>query len=243
MQRYFIKKFNHENKSALLEGNDFHHIKNVMRHKVNDYIIVCNEEGICLISEIVAYGNKIVKVNLKQEVESKDLLVQVDIAQSLIRRDKFEYMIQKSTELGVNNIIPILTKNVIVKIDANKQSRKIDRWNLLAKEASEQSHRNKRSNVLSIHKLKELDFLNYDVVLIAYEKENQSNNLRTILQKKYNKILVIIGPEGGFTENEIAELESFNNTYTVGLGKRILRSETASSYILSVLSYVYEMSE
>ncbi len=242
MQRYFIDELDIQNKRCLITTSDCHHIKTVMRSKINDTIIVCNKNGICYKAVIDSFEDG-VACTLSDELPSNDLNIKVDIAQAIIRRERFEYMIQKSTELGVNKIIPTKMKNVIVKIDDKKQGKKIERWNILAKEASEQSHRNYLSSVSEINTLKQIDFSIYDKVLVAYEKENNSTNLSKVLSKELKNICVVIGPEGGFTEKEIEYLEQQPNAELVGLGKRILRSETASSYILSVISYVYEMSE
>jgi len=243
MQRYFIEKLNLNQKTAVLDKNDYHHIKNVMRLKVNDEIIICNNQGNCYKSLIIQFEDNTVLCQLHDEVVSNDMDVKVDIAQALIRRERFEYMIQKSTELGVNTIIPTIMKNVIIKLDQRSQPKKLARWNTQAKEASEQSHRNRLAKVDSITRLQDLNFKDYDVVLVAYEKENNSSHLRSVLQNEYKNILVVIGPEGGFTNSEIEYLSQVENMEFVGLGRRILRSETASSYILSILSYEYEMSD
>lgn len=242
MQRYFIQQLNPTEHYAIIDGSDVHHIRNVMRFRIGDELIVCNFDGLCYKSSIQTITNNAVECSLIEVVEGNDLPVIVDIAQGLIRREKFEYMIQKSTELGVHQIIPIETKHTIIKLNDQKQDRKIERWNALAKEASEQSHRNRLASVTDITKLMKLPFSAYDVVLVAYEKEYHSRALKEVLSKPYQKILVIIGPEGGFDSSEIEAMCTIPNLHFVGLGRRILRSETASNYILSVISYVYEMS-
>ena len=239
MQRYFIRKLDEINKKALLENNDFHHVKNVMRKRVNDEIIVCNND-VCYQGIIEVFGKKDCLVNLISRLPKPEKDYKITIAQSLIRRERFELMLQKATELGVDEIIPITTKNTIIKLKDDKQQNKLIRWNTITKEASEQSHRYYQARVSDIMSLKELDFDAYDLVLVAYEKEVNSTKLKEVLKHKYHNILVIIGPEGGFDQSEVDYLE--NHTF-IGLGPRILRSETASSYILSVLSYEYEMSD
>lgn len=241
MQRYFIEKLHLESKEAFLVGNDFHHIKNVMRSKIGDYIIVCDNHDICFKSKIVSFENNQVKTIFEELVPTTELPVVVDIAQALIRRERFEYMLQKSTELGAHTIIPVKMKHSIVQLEDKKEKKKIERWNKITKEASEQSHRNHNVMVDEVTGLRNIDFKSYDVVLVAYEKENQSTALEGCLTKNIKRILVVIGPEGGFHNSEIDFLQSFTNVCFVGLGKRILRSETASSYILSVISFVYEM--
>lgn len=240
MQRYFIENINTKVNTATIEGADFHHIKNVMRGKYGDEIIVC-KDNICYVSVIEEITDHVVHVTLKKQLASEDKGYKVTIAQGLIRRERFEYMLQKSTELGVDSIIPMISQYSIVKVDQHKTTSKLERWNKIAKEASEQSHRNTTSTVLPIQELRALSFKPYDMVLVAYEKENMSHSLKHILQTKFKNILVLIGPEGGLSEEEVQYLSGYGNVEFIGLGSRILRSETASSYILSVLNYEYEM--
>lgn len=244
MQRYFIETVDSINKTAQIIGNDFHHLKNVMRHRLQDKIIICDFEGQCYTSIITELSSNSAICHLKDKVASTEMKVSVDIAQGLIRREKFEYMLQKSSELGAKKIIPTMMKNTIIKVEDKKSDNKIARWNLIAKEACEQSHRNRLCIVTEITELKELSYQNYDLVLVCYEEEKKSKSLKTILEtKEYQNILIVIGPEGGLSKDEVSFLKKLDNTHLVGLGPRILRSETASSYILSVISYVTEMSE
>lgn len=240
MQRYFIDNMNIKNKTAIIEGADFHHVKNVMRSKINEQLIVCHN-GICFQSTIKDFQEDSINCVLNTEIITPQKDYEVTIAQGLIRRERFEYMLQKSTELGVDYIIPMTSQHSIIKLNPQKVTSKIERWNKIAKEASEQSHRETHSIVLPIQDLHSMQLKTYDIVLVAYEKENMSHSLRFILQKKFKKILVLIGPEGGLSEQEIQYLSGYGNVEFVGLGHRILRSETASSYILSVLNYEYEM--
>ncbi len=243
MQRYFIQDALQNDTRITTIIDDFHHIKNVMRFKVGDEIIICDPFGHCYISAIQSFNQQTVICSILSPVVNNNLPVQVDIAQALIRRERFEYMIQKSTELGVHTIIPIVTKHTIIKVQDQKEQQKQKRWNLIAKEASEQSHRSSTSNVTDVVDLKQLPFQQYEVVLVAYEKETNSYELRRALTEKPASILVVIGPEGGFDESEIDYLSTIQNVRFVGLGKRILRSETASGYVLSVVSFVYEMGD
>lgn len=243
MQRYFIRSIDLKNQKAFLSGNDFHHISKVMRKRINDEIVVCDYSGSCYFSIIKSFNKDTVEAELVEEQVNPSRGFKVTIAQSLIRRERFEYMLQKSTELGADKVIPILTKNTIIKVDNKKIKSKIERWNTITKEASEQSHRNTINVVEDVINLKELNIDEFDCVLVAYEKENKNNELKKALKSTFKNILVIIGPEGGFHPSEIEYLSTFENARFVGLGPRILRSETASSYILGVLSYVYEMSD
>lgn len=244
MQRYFIETIDSLNMTASIEGNDFHHLKNVMRHRINDKIIICNLEGLCYHSEITEFSPNSALCHLSELVHSSEMGVNCDVAQALIRREKFEYVLQKSSELGAKKIIPTVMRNSIIKLEDKKSDNKIARWNIITKEACEQSHRNQLCKVTDIIELKQLPYSDYDLILVCYEEEKKSKSLKKILESNvYKNILIVIGPEGGLSKDEIKYLKTIEHAYLVGLGPRILRSETASSYILSVISYVTEMSE
>ncbi len=243
MQRYFTENINLEFNTAILKNGDFHHAKNVMRSRIGDKIIICDLAKHCFIATIEDFTKtEVICVNLHPHTVIQKPY-HVDIAQALIRRERFEYMLQKATELGVDRIIPIVTKHTIIKLGDDKQQNKLQRWNLICKEASEQSHRSTVSIVDPVIAINELQIMDYDLVLIAYETETNSKSLPDILRQSYSRILVIIGPEGGFAPKEVIALQHFPQVHVVGLGPRILRSETASSYILSVLSFIYELGE
>lgn len=244
MQRYFTKQLDNENKIATLVDDSYHHIKNVMRSKVNDEIIVCDYQGNCYESVITELNTKDVKVSLGALLPNNELKVKITLAQGLIRRERFEYVLQKASELGVRQIVPVNTKYSIIKLEPKKEKSKVARWNKITQEACEQSHRNVVAEVTSIHNsLKVIDYSKYDHILVAYEKENNSKELSNIFKDEVTNILIIIGPEGGLHKEEINFLSGLPNAFMVGLGKRILRSETASSYLLSVIGYHYEIGD
>lgn len=241
MQRYFIAQDAFEDKQAIIYGPDVHHISHVMRFSVGDDIIICDQQNRCHIGVIQLISSEQVVVSITTPVTNNELPVRVDIAQALIRRERFEYMLQKATELGVHSIHPITMTYCVVKWNDKKSNSKIDRWNTITKEASEQSHRSHQVVVSDVVALMQLPFQQYDIILVADETEASTTTLPQLLSKDLGSILVVIGPEGGFHPKERTALQTIPNLYQVGLGPRILRSETASSYILSVISYQYEM--
>jgi 16S rRNA (uracil1498-N3)-methyltransferase len=235
MQRYFMNK--KDINKFIITGDDYHHITKVMRMKLNDEIeIIYNKE--LYICNIIEINNHSVICNIKEHIkENNELEVDITIAQSLVKEEKLEYIFQKGTELGVNNFILINSERSIVKIEVNKQDKKIVRWQKICKEASEQSKRNIIPNIVDIVSIKQLVNLEYDYKILCSVNE-KTINIKTILPKlkKDDKIIVVIGPEGGFTDKE--EQYLINNGFiSVSLGNRVLRTETASLYVASLINY------
>ena len=233
MQRYF-KNTNLD--IFELSEDDSYHIIKVMRNKISDKIevVIDNNLFICEIVEI----NNLVKVRRVEEVEcDSDLPCYVTIAQSLVKEQKMDLILQKSCELGVSEIIPINATRSIVKLD-KKETKKIERWNKILKEASEQSKRVVIPRVNEIMDIKDLANLDYDIKILCTVNE-LSTSLKNVLSKDLNnlKILLVIGPEGGFTDNEEKILidKGFIST---SFGRRVLRTETASLYALSIINYI-----
>ena len=233
MQRYF-KNTNLD--IFELSEDDSYHIIKVMRNKIGDKIevVIDNNLFICEIVEI----NNLVKVRRVEEVDcDSELPCYVTIAQSLVKEQKMDLILQKSCELGVSEIIPINATRSIVKLD-KKETKKIERWNKILKEASEQSKRVVIPIVNEIMDIKDLANLDYDIKILCTVNE-LSTSLKNVLSKDLNnlKILLVIGPEGGFTDNEEKILidKGFIST---SFGRRVLRTETASLYALSIINYI-----
>ena len=237
MQEYFAKK--KINDEFILSDQDYFHIEKVLRMKQGNHIVVVyeNEKYDCIVSFSNGVKvNKIAKLDVDNELSTKITLVY-----GLPKKDKFELVIQKSCELGVNRIIPFMAKRSIPVIDDKNVNKKLERWNMIAKEACEQSKRNCLVDVCNPINLNEI--LNYksELNLIAYEdlSSNGTEKLFNLLSSGYKSITVVVGPEGGFDASEVEFLND-NDFVSVSLGKRILRSETAPMYILSIIGFMDE---
>ena len=233
MQQYFAK----DEKLTLLK-TDCHHIKNVMRMKVNDIIKVVYNDTIYL-CKITSLKDKVDFKVIDKENKKQDS-VKIMCAFSLIKEQKQDYLIQKSTELGAYSFYPIKTNRSIIKIDEQKKDKKIDRWTKIAKEASEQSFRSYVPKINDIKTIKELKDINCDLKLYCSLNKN-TKNLKKVLQKnnKCDTILIVIGPEGGFDPLE-DEYLSKNGFIAVSLGSNVLRSETAMVSAISMINYEFE---
>ena len=232
MQQYFAK-----NKELELEQSDYHHIKNVMRMKVGNIIKVVFDNVIytCEITDLKETVTfKIIEKSIKEE---KGYIV--DVAFSLIKEQKMDYLLQKSTEVGVDTLIPIETKRCVVKIEGKKVSSKKERWNKILKEASEQSFRTNAPKIDDISTLKELIKKDYDLKLLCSLNKN-TKKIKKVLQKnnKCDRILLVVGPEGGFETSE-EEFLTQNGFISVTLGDTVLRAETAPVVALSMINYEF----
>ena len=234
MQRYFAKEKN--GSKIVLYESDIHHIKNVMRGKIGDNIEVAFNDIVylCQISKLDPLELK----ELSSNKEDREMNIDLTIAISLVNEQKMDLILQKLTELGVSTIIPVKTERSIVKLDAQKESKKIARWQMICKEACEQSKRTKIPKVSNILSIKELSNINNDLKLICSLNEH-TKSLNHYLQKEAKEVLFVIGPEGGFTEKEETFLLN-NNFLPVSLGKRVMRVETAAIYVASIVNYICE---
>ena len=233
MQRYF-KDTNLD--LFELSVDDSYHITKVMRNKIGDKIEVVIDKKL-YICEIVELKDLVKVQRIEEVICDSELPCFVTIAQSLVKEQKMDLILQKSCELGVSEIIPINATRSIVKLD-KKETKKIDRWNKILKEASEQSKRIIIPKVKEIMDIKDLVNLDYDIKILCTVNE-LSMSLKKVLDKDLTnlKILFVIGPEGGFTDNEEKILID-NGFISTSFGKRVLRTETASLYALSIINYI-----
>ena len=248
MQRYFIlEDENWTNEHVRITGDDVHHISRVMRGKVGDSIICNRRDGKAAVCEISEITDDAVQATIIEWLEQdSELPVEVTIVQGLPKGDKFEYILQKGTELGASRFIPFQAKRSIVVWDKKKMAKKQNRFEKIVKEASEQSHRSilpKVDDVVDLQQLLEISE-SYDMCVFAYEEEAKKDSYRsfaTILKRmEYGmRMMVCIGPEGGFSDDEAVKLME-HGFRPIRLGPRILRTETASLYALSSISYHFE---
>ena len=244
MYNFFVDKSNVNNTTAVISGNDFNHIKNVLRMRVGDEFLI-SVDGVSSLCKLSAFENDsvIAEIIAENYLDTK-LPIEIYLFQGLPKSDKMELIIQKAVELGVNKIIPVEMKRCVVKLDGKNKVSKVSRWQLIAESAAKQSKRNEIPRVLDVltynqalEMAKELDLF-----IVPYENKNGMQSTLSALKeiKKGYKVGVLIGPEGGFEDSEAKLSESFGGKL-ISLGKRILRAETASITALSMLMLYAEM--
>lgn len=247
MQRYFIDGTLEVGKIVTIIGESVHQLTKVMRSTIGDCIKLSSENNQSAFGEIIEILKHEIRVKVVEIIEEKvELPVNVTIAQGLIKGDKFDWVIQKATECGANFFIPVRMKRSVVKIEDKKTASKVQRWQKISFEAARQSHRQVVPKVSEVIDFSELIKIkdSFDLCLFAYEnyEKNSVHSLATHIRnmKRDNKILVVIGPEGGIDDKEVKLLVDAGFD-SIGLGPRILRTETAPIYFLSAISYELEI--
>ncbi|MBE6598443.1 MAG: 16S rRNA (uracil(1498)-N(3))-methyltransferase [Ruminococcaceae bacterium] len=249
MPRFFVKASDVSSgdlgadcsKQITIHGNDAAHITRVLRMKPGERLVVCDSKGVEYETVILSVGEECV---LKVESEKDSLNeppYKAVIYQALVKGDKFETVIQKGTEMGAAEFVPVVTKRCVVKLDAKDSGKKVERWQRIAEEAAKQCGRGVIPTVRMPVTLKEALSQSEGQVLFCYEGEGTVPLSKVLHSSDVPKVLsVFIGPEGGFEEDEVA-FAGEKGADLCGLGRRILRTETASLYVLSCLSYRYEL--
>lgn len=243
MQRYFVEPDLFSEDEISIVGDDVHHIVNVMRAKEGEEILVSDGAGRTALAKLVMLSSKEVKAQVLELLDEQcELPIRITIGQGLPKGEKMEWILQKGTELGAYSFFPFSSERTIVKLDEKKEAKKLERWRKIVKEAAEQSHRAVLPEILPPVSFREAMKASsaYTRCAIAYEKEG-GTTLHQVLDelKADDTLLVLIGPEGGFSSEEVGIAES-NGFLPISLGPRILRTETASQYVLACASYQFE---
>lgn len=250
MPKFFVKGSQIKNDKIEIINEDVNHIANVLRCKIEDKLNICNiDDGKNYEAEIIQINKDSIYLEIVKYIESEsESNIYINILQGLPKADKMELIIQKTTELGAKEITPVNMERCVVKINTKDEQKKIDRWQKIAEVASKQSGRDIIPKVNNIIKLKDIEkiLVDYDLVLVAYEKEENNTlkqellNLKEKMKEKSNvNIGILIGPEGGISENEINYLEQLG-IKIITLGKRILRTETVALAMTSIILYELE---
>lgn len=238
MYNFFVDSTKIEKDVCYIDGADFNHVKNVLRLKKGDTLLI-STNGCSHLCELTGFTEAAAACRILQEnYMDTSLPVSVTLFQGLPKADKMELIIQKAVELGASAIVPVQTARSVVKLDGNKKDSKRERWQAIAESAAKQSKRSSVPEVFGALSYKEMleAVSKLDLLLVPYENElGMSATLESLKQiKRGMKIGVLIGPEGGFDDKEI-ELIKAADGKVISLGKRILRTETAAITALSMI--------
>lgn len=248
MQRYFVlEDDNWQEDIVTIKDDNYHHIVRVMRMKEGDMITCVNHSGdvaLCKLTQLTDHEAIFSIIEWKNE--ENELPIDVTIVQGIPKSDKFELILQKGTELGAKQFIPFAAERSVTKWNDKKFAKRLNRFQKITKEASEQSKRQVIPTVTYPKQIKELiQFAqDFDYALFAYEESAKGETYSSLPQllnqvEPGMNILICIGPEGGFSKKEV-DVFLENSWLPIRLGKRILRTETAPMYVLSSISYHLE---
>lgn len=248
MPRFFVSpsqigvKDNGE-KTVIITGDDALHITKSLRMREGESLTVCDCNGKDYFCTVHKTGETVfLNVTGEKGCDSEPPYF-ATVYQALVKGDKFDTVVQKSVECGASRIVPFISERCIVRADKKDAAKKIVRWQRIAEEAAKQCGRGIIPEILPLMTFKEAaeSAAKADIPLFCYEDEGETS-LKKVLAgaKKYETVSLMIGSEGGFSEKE-ARSATDSGMISVGLGKRILRTETASPFVLSCLSYQFEL--
>lgn len=238
MHRFFLtEKFQ---ETMEISGKDGHHISHVLRMKLGDELQIVSLDQVSALMKITGFSEDRVTVQLLEKInQGHEPNVKLILAQGLPKGDKLELVVQKAVELGAAEICPLIMHNCVVKVDPAKASKKTARLQKIAEEAAKQSKRDIIPTIQEPVSFKNMlaQYADVDLKLVAYEVEDEQG-LKGVLESngQAKSILLLIGPEGGITKEEwlLAKEAGF---YSVSLGTRILRTETAGIAGLAAILY------
>lgn len=225
-------------------GSDVNHIKNVLRLKTGDSLLISSGDNIDYTCHIAQIDEEHIRADIDSVDErGRELAFKIYLFQGLPKADKMELVIQKAVELGAFEVIPVAMKRSVVKLDAKKAESKVKRWNAIAESAAKQSKRSILPQVSDVVTFAQAVKMaeNCQIKLLPYECADGMEKTKRLIENitPGQDIAVFIGPEGGFDLDEL-ELAKEAGCEIITLGKRILRTETAGMMLLSVLMYHLE---
>lgn len=244
MHRFFADPSGIGEKEIRITGTDVNHIRNVLRMRVGEEVLISDGQGKDYRCELLSLEEDVVTAGICWILDGNaELPCEITLYQGLPKGDKMEFIIQKCVELGVSRIVPVNTKRTIVKLDAKKEQARIKRWAGISESAAKQSGRGVVPEITGVKSLAEAlkEAQSLDVCLIPYELAKDMAHTRELLTgiRPGMSVGIFIGPEGGFEEAEVAQAMG-GGAKPITLGRRILRTETAGMAVLSMLVYLLE---
>ena len=234
MKRIFLKKITDE---VTISGSDANHLARSLRAKRGDKITAVDGTGNCAILELINFDKETIKAKRISELQKIVVEKKIILADCLPKQNRFDSIIEKATELGVEKIQPLISERTI----ARPRDNKLERWPRIAKEAAEQCARDTIPEIENVRELddwlKEITPLDEDTLFLFCWELEQETTVREVLSLNVDKnIIVLIGPEGGFSEREVSKIKSAGGV-SVTLGKRILKTDTAAVSVLAMINY------
>ena len=234
MQQYFSSK--KENNTLYLNRNDLNHIKNVMRMKKNDEIIVVYDKS----SYICSLNEDLLSCEIKSVFKNDDIKKKLLVYLPLLNEDKMGLILKHGTELGITDFVVVEYQHCKYKLPKKDYEKKLIRWNKIIKEASEQSYRIEKPTLEKIISCKEVESICDVNIMCSLDKSNVKSICKVLTQENCNDtISLVFGPEGGLSTSE-EEMLSDKGFIRTSLGNDVLRTETVPFMVCSIVKYLRE---
>lgn len=247
MPRFYVEDCSQAQERIAITGEDVNHIKNVLRLSVKDAITICDGAGKEYECTIAVIEKDRVLADIQDiNQNAAELPCKITLFQGMPKSDKMELIIQKAVELGASEIVPVMMKRTVVKLEDKKKEKKRERYQAIAESAAKQSGRGVIPDVNAFLTFSEaLQYAeDFDILLVPYESAKGISYAREMIDvaahlPEGSKIGIFIGPEGGFAKEEI-DAATKAGAKIITLGNRILRTETAGLAVLSILMFQME---
>jgi 16S rRNA (uracil1498-N3)-methyltransferase len=243
MRRFFVERLASNEKIVLITGKELHHLKDVLRLQNGDSVIVFDGKGREFAGSIKTVSKNEARIAIEKQLEAlRESPFEIILAQGIAKSEKMEIIIQKATELGVSRIIPFIVSRVVPRTASEQITKKTQRWQSIALEAAKQCGRNVIPKIEEPKTFPEVlkGWDEYTKIIpwegVPTQSMGTRNNLKDILKMRSSGCIVLIGPEGGFSDEEVAEAKKAG-FMPVTLGPRILRTETAAISIAAIIQY------
>lgn len=244
MKRIFVPDLSGD--ELTIGGGDANHLARSLRAKRGDKLTAVDGFGNCAVIELIDFDKEKITARRLGELQRVVVERKIILADCLPKQNRFETIIEKATELGVDKIQPLISERTIARPGGVREKSKLERWQRIAKESAEQCARDTIPEIGDIFKLRDwlekISPLAEDTLLLFCYEQETSTTAREVLTKYVESggenIIVLIGPEGGFTEREVLEIKSAGGV-SVTLGKRILKTDTAAISVLAMINYAF----
>ena len=245
MRRFFVTTEAIQGDTVVFDAELARHMGKVLRLSSGEQVTVSTGDGTAYLVQLDNFEKDSVTGHILERMENlQETELKVVLYQGMPKGDKLELIIQKCTELGVGAVVPVETSRSVVHLDSSKASKKLDRWQKIAQEASQQSKRVQVPMIGPYYNWKQLlkELEQAEGLTIVFWEDEQTQSLKALLRsqaEKPQRINLVVGPEGGLSEEEVEQLRALG-AVSASLGKRILRTETAGMAGISMIMYEFD---
>ena len=241
MRRFFVQEIAVEANSCTITGSEARHITKALRLGRGDRIILLDGQGIRFQAIIESVAPQRVKVKLEKPLpKPPDSPVEINLYQALLKTRAMDLVIEKTSELGVYSIHPFASQRTVVRLDSQKARDRVRRWQEISHSATKQSDRRKPAEIGTLISFPDLTtkYRQKSALKIIFWEDEEAKDLKSLLRESFpmTEVVGIVGPEGGFTREEIRMAREAGFT-SVSLGQRVLRAETAAITMTAIIQY------